>query len=82
MKVHTNCLFSPQITRIIFLLILCFETRIIADYRGLSRIVFFYHRLRGLFFFNLSKSNVILSKAKNLVYVGLCFRDPSPRSLR
>ena len=36
MKVHTNCLFSPQITRIIFLLILCFETRIIADYRGLS----------------------------------------------
>ena len=66
MKVHTNCLFSPQITRIIFLLILCFETQIIADY----------------FFFNLSKSNVILSKAKNLVYVGLCFRDPSPRSLR
>ena len=65
MKVHTNCLFLPQITRIIFLLILCFETQIIADC-----------------LFQSIKSNVILSKAKNLVYVGLCFRDPSLRSLR
>ena len=28
----------------------------------------------------LSKSNVILSVAKNLVYISLCIRDPSLRS--
>ena len=79
-----------------------------ADSRGFPRIVFFHHRLHGLFFidslflkcgftrisadclflttdytdyfFNPSKSNVILSKAKNLVYISLCFRIPSLRS--